>query len=85
MKGLQVTPVTIAACRRNFVNEHSKFITKSMMLKGDLDRQFEYDGNTFTIAGMWINEDAAIQIVIHDENKNYFKQNIEIKEDETSN
>jgi hypothetical protein len=73
MKGIQITSNTLAACRKIYKNEHSKFITKSMLLLEDLDKQFEYDGNTFTIAGMWINEDPAIIIIIHDERNNFFR------------
>jgi hypothetical protein len=72
MKAIQITAVTEAACRKSFKNEHSKFITKSMMLLSDLDREFEFDGRTFTVVGQWINE-GLLDIVIRDENKNYFR------------
>lgn len=72
MKAIQITAVTEAACRKSFYNEHSKFVTKSMMLLSDLDRKFEFNGHTFTVVGQWINE-TTVDIIIRDENKNYFR------------
>jgi hypothetical protein len=74
MKAIQITKITEDACRRVFLNEHSKFATKSMMLKEDLDREFEFDDRTFTIVGQWINE-GMLDIVIKDSNKNYYRAN----------
>jgi len=72
MKAIQITAITEAACRKCFLNEHSKFVTKSMMIMTDLDRQFDFDNHTYTVVGQWINE-QALDIVIRDENKNYFR------------
>ena len=74
MKAIQITKITEDACRKVFLNEHSKFITKSMMLKEDLGREFEFDGRTFTVVGQWINE-SMLDIVIRDSNKNYYRAN----------
>jgi len=74
MKAIQITKNTEDACRKVFLNEHSKFATKSMMLKEDLDREFEFDERTFTVVGQWINE-IILDIVVRDSNKNYYRGN----------
>lgn len=73
MKGIVITPNVEAKCRTVFHNEHAKFMTKSMLLLDDLDREFVHNDHTYTIVGMWINEDVAIDIIIHDESKVYYK------------
>ena len=74
MKAIQITQVTENACRKVFLNEHSKFATRSMLIKSDLDREFEYDNRTFTIVGQWINE-GMLDIVIRDSDRNYYRAN----------
>jgi len=73
MKGIVITPIVEAKCRTIFKNEHTKFMSKSMLLLEDLDREFVHDEHTYKIVGMWINEDALIDIIIHDESKAYYK------------
>lgn len=72
LKAMQITKVTENACRKVFLNEHAKFASRSMILKEDLDRSFEFDDKTFTIVGQWINE-ASLDIIIKDSDSNYYR------------
>jgi hypothetical protein len=73
MKGIVITPTLEAKCRAVYSNEHSKFISKSMLLVEDLGREFKHQDITYKIIGMWINEDSSIDIIICNEHKAYYK------------
>ena len=70
---MQLSTETINSCREIYRHEHAKFLTKSMLLADDLGKEFKFEDRTFKVEGQWINEDAAIDIIICDENKNYYK------------
>lgn len=39
--------------RTDYLNQHSKFIHSSWLLKEDIDREVEMEGRKFTIFGLW--------------------------------
>lgn len=53
MKNVNISSSLEAKFRQNYLNDHSKFIHASWLLKEDIDKTSVIDGVTYTIVGLW--------------------------------
>lgn len=53
MKNVNISSSLEAKFRQSFLNDHSKFIHASWLLKEDLGKTSVIDGVTYTIVGLW--------------------------------
>jgi len=50
---LDSTSPSLPRFRNDYLNQHSKFIHASWLLKEDIDREVEMEGRMYTIFGLW--------------------------------
>jgi hypothetical protein len=53
MKHVNISSSLEAKFRQNYINDHSKFIHASWLLKEDLDKKSVINGTEWTIVGLW--------------------------------
>jgi hypothetical protein len=71
MKLLSLSPSSEEKFRKEYLNDHSKFIHTSWLLKEDLGKTSVINGVNWTIVGLWDIEGIRRQILLRSENGTY--------------
>jgi len=53
MKSFLLEDNSISRFRKDYINEHAKFMHSSYLLSTDLGREFEYENETYSVIGLW--------------------------------
>ncbi len=66
MKRISLMKESLVRLRRDYINEHSKFIHSSYLLLSDLDREFKIKNKPYRVVGFWDQLSYEKLILTHD-------------------